>query len=136
LSLVGEDGLVAVHDGVRPLVSNETIDRCFKMAMKTGNAIPACDIYETLRQLGSAGSSTIDRGLVKSVQTPQVFHIKILKQAFLQVKADQFTDEASMVESLGYKINMVEGNRENIKITDPYDLKIAEFLLGVQKRLS
>jgi 2-C-methyl-D-erythritol 4-phosphate cytidylyltransferase len=59
-----------------------------------------------------------------------------LKQAFLQVKADQFTDEASMVESLGYKINMVEGNRENIKITDPYDLKIAEFLLGVQKRLS
>jgi 2-C-methyl-D-erythritol 4-phosphate cytidylyltransferase len=133
LSLVGDDGLVALHDAVRPLVSIETIDRCFKVAKEKGNAIPVCDIYETLRQVVSGGSVTIDRRLIKSVQTPQVFQVKILKQAFLQVGDGSFTDEASMVESLGYKINMVEGNRENIKITDPYDLKIAEYFLLSQK---
>jgi 2-C-methyl-D-erythritol 4-phosphate cytidylyltransferase len=132
LSMVGNDGIVAVHDGVRPLVSHETIDRCFKMAIEKGNAIPVCNIYETLRQIDSTGSFTIDRSQIKSVQTPQVFHVKILKQAFREVKVESFTDEASMVESLGYKINMVEGNRENIKITDAYDLKIAEYFLSTQ----
>jgi 2-C-methyl-D-erythritol 4-phosphate cytidylyltransferase len=135
LSQIEGDGLVAVHDGVRPLVSHETIDRCFKMAKEKGNAVPVNDIYETLRQLDSSGSVTIDRNTVKSVQTPQVFQIKILQEAFLKVKSEQYTDEASMVESLGYKINLVEGNRENIKITDPFDLKIAEYLLTDPKRL-
>jgi len=129
MALVGDDGLVAVHDAVRPLVSHETIDRCFKMAMEKGNAVPVCNIYETLRKVSPGGSITIDRSVIKSVQTPQVFQVKILKQAFLEVKDDSFTDEASMVESIGYNINLVEGNRENIKITDPYDLKIAEFIL-------
>jgi 2-C-methyl-D-erythritol 4-phosphate cytidylyltransferase len=136
LSLIGDEGLVAIHDGVRPLVSYETIDRCFKMAEERGNAVPVCDIYETLRQISSDGSITIDRNLVKSVQTPQIFHVKVLKDAFLHYQADQFTDEASMVESLGYSINMVQGNRENIKITDLYDLKIAEFLLDSNQSLS
>jgi 2-C-methyl-D-erythritol 4-phosphate cytidylyltransferase len=129
LSLIIDEGLVAVHDAVRPLVSHETIDRCFTMAKEMGNAIPVCNVYETLRQLNSSGSTTIDRNIIRSVQTPQIFQVKMLKEAFLKVKDDSFTDEASMVESLGYKINMVDGNRENIKITDPYDLKIAKFLL-------
>jgi len=129
MSLVGDEGIVAIHDAVRPLVSKETITNCFKIAAEKGNAIPVGDIFETLRMITSTGSETIDRNLVKSVQTPQVFDVKILKDAFLKSKENSFTDEASMLESLGYKINMVEGNRENIKITDPLDLKIAEFLL-------
>ncbi len=129
LSLIHEEGLVAVHDAVRPLVSAQTIDRCFRMASEKGNAVPVGEIFETLRQLNNSGSVTIDRSLVKSVQTPQVFQVSILKKAFLSINNESFTDEASMVESLGYQINMVQGNRENIKITDPYDLKIAEFLL-------
>jgi 2-C-methyl-D-erythritol 4-phosphate cytidylyltransferase len=136
LSLVAEDGLVAIHDAVRPLVSHETIDRCFKTALALGNAIPVCDIYESLRQIAPDGSVAINRNLIKSVQTPQVFQAKILKDAFLRAKSDSFTDEASVVESLGYKINLVEGNRENIKITDPFDLKIAGYLLDLQHPLS
>lgn len=128
LSIIADDGLVAIHDAVRPLVSRETIDRCFKMALEKGNAIPVCDIYETLRQVSDNGSATIDRNSIKSVQTPQVFQAKILKRAFSQNNLKSFTDEASMVESIGYKINLVEGNRENIKITDPYDLKLADYL--------
>jgi 2-C-methyl-D-erythritol 4-phosphate cytidylyltransferase len=134
LSLITDEGLVAVHDAVRPLVSNDTIKRCFKMAEEKGNAIPVCNVYETLRQLNSSGSATIDRSIIRSVQTPQIFQVKMLKEAFLKIKDDSFTDEASMVESLGYKINMADGNRENIKITDPYDLKIAEFLLQVHQK--
>jgi 2-C-methyl-D-erythritol 4-phosphate cytidylyltransferase len=129
MSMVGDDGLVAVHDAVRPLVSRATIDRCFNVASEKGNAVPVGEIYETLRQLNSSGSVTIDRNFIRSVQTPQVFQVNIIKKAFDKVNNYSYTDEASMIESLGYPINMVEGNRENIKITDPYDLKIAEFLL-------
>jgi 2-C-methyl-D-erythritol 4-phosphate cytidylyltransferase len=133
ISEVGNEGLVAVHDAVRPLVSIETIGRCFKMASEKGNAVPVGNIYETVRQLDDSGSKTIDRNLIRSVQTPQVFQVSILKKAFHTIQNDSFTDEASMIESLGYHINLVEGNRENIKITDPYDLKIAEFLLQAKE---
>lgn len=130
LSLTGNEGLVAIHDAVRPLVDHATIDRCFKMAEEKGNAIPVGEIYETIRQVNSSGSVTVDRSKLLSVQTPQVFLCSVLRDAFLKTKGKSYTDEASMIEDLGYTINLVEGNRENIKITDPYDLKIAGFLLA------
>lgn len=129
LELVNEASLVAVHDGVRPLVSSETIERCFAAASKHGAAIPVVDMVESIRQLAGDGSIAVDRGAYKIVQTPQVFDAKLLREAYDQEFSTLFTDDASVVEAFGAKIQLVEGNRENIKITTAMDLKIAEALL-------
>jgi 2-C-methyl-D-erythritol 4-phosphate cytidylyltransferase len=121
--------LVAVHDGVRPLVSIVTIDRCFQSALKFGNAIPCIEIPETLRVLNDRGNEQVDRANFRLIQTPQVFESGILKKAYLQAYEKRFTDDAGVVESLGYAINLVEGNPENIKITYQKDLLIASSLL-------
>ena len=131
---VPPESMVAVHDGVRPLVSHATLQRCMDTAMEKGNAIPVWEIYESLRAMEEGTSRAIDRNRIRVVQTPQVFHASLLKRAFEQQGTEDFTDEASMVEKLGIKINLVEGNRENIKITDAFDLKLAEYL--IQERSS
>jgi 2-C-methyl-D-erythritol 4-phosphate cytidylyltransferase len=129
LEFVGTPGLVAIHDGVRPLVKLETIKRCFETAEKYGNAIPVISPADSLRQTTSKGSKPISRLDVKMVQTPQVFDAELIKKAYKQPYETAFTDDASVLEKTGVKIHMVEGNRENIKITNPEDLFIAQTLL-------
>ena len=123
-------GLVAIHDGVRPFVSADVIGRCFDKARNSGAAIPTIPVIDTLRQVNIKNSDTVtvDRSLFRAVQTPQVFDITLACRAFSQSYRDSFTDDASVIENLGVKISMVEGNRENIKLTTPFDLKIAEVL--------
>ena len=129
LNAVQSPALVAVHDGVRPLVTGETINRCFEVAEKTGNAIPVVDLVDSIRQTTENGSNSVDRKDFKLVQTPQVFDAELLKNAYKQDFSELFTDDASVVENLGVNINLVEGNRENIKITTSFDLILAEVLL-------
>lgn len=127
-ALVG-DGLVAIHDGVRPLVSQATIARCFKGAEEFGAAIPTIDLVESLRYVDAFGNKSVDRSAYQLVQTPQVFELKLLKDAYNQEFSPLFTDDASVVEAYGNTIHLVEGNRENIKITTAFDLQLAAFLM-------
>ena len=128
LALVEEDGLVGVHDGVRPFVSQEVITRCYEEAVSLKAVIPVIGVVETVRHLIGEGSETVPRDQYKLVQTPQVFDVALLRRAYQQEYTDLFTDDASVVEALGEKVYLVEGNRENIKLTTPFDLKLAELL--------
>ncbi len=122
--------LIGVHDGVRPFVSHEVIRSCYAAAEAHGAAIPVIDVVETVRLLTPDGSSvTVPRNDYKLVQTPQVFSAPLLRNAYSQQFTEAFTDDASVVEAYGHGITLVEGNRENIKITTPYDLKVADALL-------
>ncbi len=125
----GENMLIAVHDGVRPLVSLETIRRCFKKAEISGNAIPVIDIPESVRKVEKGGNIPVDRSHYKLIQTPQIFNSDVLLKSYKQEYKSYFTDDASVVESIGVSINLVPGNKENIKITTPSDLVIAESYL-------
>ncbi|MBO4564107.1 MAG: 2-C-methyl-D-erythritol 4-phosphate cytidylyltransferase [Bacteroidaceae bacterium] len=118
-----EAALVGVHDGVRPYVAIDVIRRCYEAAATKGAAIPVTDVFETLRHLTpDGGSQTVPRGEYRLVQTPQVFQTDLLRKAYEQEFTSSFTDDASVVEALGYTITLVEGNRENIKITTKADL--------------
>ncbi|MDR3653998.1 MAG: 2-C-methyl-D-erythritol 4-phosphate cytidylyltransferase [Paludibacter sp.] len=128
LKAVTIPSLVAIHDGVRPLVSVETIARCFDEAERHNAAIPVVDLVDSIRQITENGSQSVDRNAFKLVQTPQVFDSEILKRAYEQDFLALFTDDASVVEAIGETIHLVEGNRENIKITTEFDLRIAETL--------
>jgi len=128
LKFVCGTGLVAIHDGVRPLVSTETIRRCFETAEKYGNAIPVISPADSLRMETDQGSIPVNRQFIKQVQTPQVFNIDLIKKAYLQEFCPDFTDDSTVVEKTGERIILVEGNRENIKITNPVDLLIASTL--------
>ena len=131
LALVPDEaeGVVGVHDGVRPFPSIEVIRNCYETARTKKAVIPVIPVVETVRHLEGEKSVTVPRGDYRLVQTPQTFDIQLLKAANRQPYNDGFTDDASVVESYGFEITLVEGNRENIKITTPYDLKIAEVLL-------
>ena len=129
LSLIPDDarGVVGVHDGVRPFVSPETIRRCFEAAEEFGAVVPVVPVVETVRQVLADGNSmTVDRNAYRLVQTPQTFDIQLLKKAYGQPFDPFFTDDASVVEAMGHPIKLVEGNNENIKLTNPADLKLAE----------
>lgn len=125
-----DGGLTGVHDGVRPFVSVDTIRRCYQSAEKYGAVIPVMPSVESLRQTdGSGGSHAVDRSAFCLVQTPQVFHTDVLKASYKRPFRSFYTDDASVVEAAGHGITLVEGNRENIKLTTPFDLKVAEALL-------
>ncbi len=130
LALVPDDaeGVVGVHDGVRPFPNIEVIRNCFETARTAKAVIPVIPVVETVRHLEGKTSVTVPRGDYRLVQTPQTFDIQLLKAANRQPYNDGFTDDASVVESYGHEITLVEGNRENIKITTPYDLKVAKVL--------
>lgn len=133
LALIPDDaeGVVGVHDGVRPFPSMEVIRNCYETARTAKAVIPVTPVVETLRLLSAPSSSrTVPRDDYRLVQTPQTFDIQLLKAANRQPYCDGFTDDASVVESYGHAITLVDGNRENIKLTTPYDLKLAEILLG------
>ena len=129
LALIPDDveGVVGVHDGVRPFVSVDVIRRCYETARTAKAVIPVVPVVETLRHIPS--QKNVMRSDYCLVQTPQVFDIQLLKAANRQPYRDTFTDDASVVESYGHPVTMVEGNRENVKITTPFDLKIAETLI-------
>ena len=130
LACINEEGLVAVHDGVRPFVHCDTIDRCFAAAQESGAAVPVVEVVDSLRKVEDEESKAVSRRDYRIVQTPQVFDISLLKEAYKQPYTVDFTDDASVVEAYGRKISLVEGNRENIKITSPFDLVIAEAFLN------
>ena len=138
------DAVVGVHDGVRPFVSVEVLTRCYALAEEKRAVIPVIPVVETVRKLvGEEGSTingqrlmtnnqssvTVPRDEYRLVQTPQVFEVSLLKQAYLQPYTETFTDDASVVEAIGHPVWLTEGNRENIKLTTPFDLKFAEFLI-------
>ena len=139
LALVPDDaqGVVGVHDGVRPFPSVEVIRNCYETARTAKAVIPVIPVVETVRHLDNAqctmhnaqSSHTVPRDEYRLVQTPQTFDIQLLKAANRQPYNDGFTDDASVVESYGHAITLVEGNRENIKITTPYDITVAEALI-------
>jgi len=129
ISAIEEKSVVAIHDAVRPLVSTELIDSCFKQATLHGNVIAAVQSSDSVRVLKNNKTSALKRDEIYLVQTPQVFDLEILRKAYEQDFANHFTDDASVVESIGHDINIVEGDRNNIKITYPIDLALAELLL-------
>ncbi|MFC2104059.1 2-C-methyl-D-erythritol 4-phosphate cytidylyltransferase [Bacteroidota bacterium] len=128
LEKISSDGIVAIHDAVRPLVSQSTIEQVFEIATINGNAVPYIDVIDSIRIVESNANHPVDRNKYKLIQTPQAFDCRIIKKAYKQEWDSTFTDDASVVEKLGVKINLVPGNQENIKITSQLDLKIAEAL--------
>jgi 2-C-methyl-D-erythritol 4-phosphate cytidylyltransferase len=128
---VQKDSLTGIHDGVRPLVSLSVIANCYEQAELHGSAIPCIGVTETVRQVDKMGSRLVNRESLKLIQTPQVFQYDILENSLQQDYSEEFTDDATVVEAAGYTVNLTNGNPENIKITTPADLKIAEFYLGL-----
>lgn len=129
LELITSDGIVFVHDGVRPLVSKQTLQNCFETAAEKGNALPVIQVSESVRVVKGLENRAVDRSKYFLVQTPQTFQTGLIQKAYRQAKSDNFTDDASILESMGETIHLVEGNRENIKITFPEDLIFADILL-------
>jgi len=126
ITKIEENSITAVHDAVRPLVSLNTIVRCFKKAEECGNAVPFININESIREINGTLNKIAIRDNFVLIQTPQVFMSDILIKAYKQEFSENFTDDASVAENIGQNINLIEGNYENIKITKPLDLKIAE----------
>jgi 2-C-methyl-D-erythritol 4-phosphate cytidylyltransferase len=129
LRLIPDKSLVAIHDGVRPMVSRDTIQRVFDKADKLGNAVPVIKLSDSLRKIEDTLSYPLKRQDYRLVQTPQCFRCELLKKAYEQDYREEFTDDATVLEATGEKIYLVDGNIENIKITRPADLQIAETFL-------
>jgi len=129
LKAVKNAGLVAVHDGVRPLVSAELIARCFAAAEEYGAAIPVVPVSSSVRKVEEGGSRAVDRSLLRIVQTPQCFQVELLRKAFELPYDPAFTDEATLAERLGAAVHLVDGEERNIKVTTPLDLRLAEVSL-------
>ncbi len=129
LSLVEEEAIIFVHDGVRCLVSKDLIRKCYEAAVAAGSAIPVVPVKDSMRQLKNDDSEPVDRNTMVMVQTPQTFHSKILLPAFAIDYKERFTDEASVVEAFGLKVYLIPGDENNIKITRPVDFLLAEKLL-------
>ncbi len=129
LSKIPTGSLVAIHDGVRPLLSNALIRTCFDTAAIMGNAVPVTELSDSIREIQGENNKSADRQRFRLVQTPQVFHSDLLIDAFRQDYDPKFTDEAALIETAGHKIHMVKGQPENIKITTSLDLYIASAIL-------
>ena len=128
-----QEGLVAIHDGVRPFVSEKVIQSSFEQAAKSGSAIPVVPLKDSLRKVDAEGKSTFqERKDYRLVQTPQTFQVVQLMQAFAVEELDIFTDDATVYEQQGWAITLIEGNAENIKLTTPEDLAYAEFLMAAR----
>lgn len=126
------EAIVAVHDGVRPFVSQETILKGYEIAEHDGTAVPYVDITDSLRAIEGAGNVTVERDKYKTVQTPQCFKLSLLRKAYNNLNLPAFTDDAALVERLDVPIILYKGNLENIKITEPFDLLVAEAILKVK----
>ncbi len=129
LELIPDEGIVFIHDGVRPLVSEKTIENCFETALDKGNALPVIQVSESVRMVEGLENFPVDRSKYFLVQTPQTFKTQLIKKAYRLANSNSFTDDATVLESLGETIHLVDGNRENIKITFPEDLVYAKIFL-------
>jgi 2-C-methyl-D-erythritol 4-phosphate cytidylyltransferase len=132
LKQVTDDSVVFVHDGVRPLVSVDLIRRCYDAAIEKGSAIPAIEVKDSMRMIENGNSRAVDREQLRIIQTPQTFLSENLLPAFKQEYDPLFTDEATVVEAYGVKVHLTEGQRNNIKVTTPEDMVIAEALLNMK----
>jgi 2-C-methyl-D-erythritol 4-phosphate cytidylyltransferase len=132
LSLIEEESIVFIHDGVRCLVTKELLIRCYNKALETGSAIPVSACRDSLRLITEDGHVVLDRSAVRLVQTPQTFHSKLILPAYAIDYKDRFTDEATVAEAFGIEVTLVEGDPENIKITTPLDLTVAESILQLR----
>ncbi|MGN7721160.1 2-C-methyl-D-erythritol 4-phosphate cytidylyltransferase [Chitinophaga sp. 22620] len=130
LDVIRQSAVIFVHDGVRPLLSPSLIRRCYEGALAKGNAIPAVEMKDSLREVDDEGNMAVDRSRFRIIQTPQTFLSEVLQPAFTQPYDPLFTDEASVVERAGEEIHLVEGEEQNIKITRPVDLAIANAFLS------
>ena len=131
LSLVGEDGFVAVHDAARPVIDAAFIQKLYLTAEKHGSAIPAVHLNDTIRAIEGDSSRQLDRSFLRAIQTPQVFKVSELKRAFEQPFQPLFTDDASVMQSAGFKVHLTEGKPGNIKITHQHDIALAEVLMNL-----
>ncbi len=136
LKLIPTNCLVAIHDGVRPLVSLETISRVFQFAEKFGNAIPVVGVNDSVRIREQASSHPLPREHIRLVQTPQCFHSDLIREAYNCNYHETFTDDASVLESAGERLFLTDGNYENIKVTTPADFVVAEAFLRHLSRKS
>jgi 2-C-methyl-D-erythritol 4-phosphate cytidylyltransferase len=127
------EGVVGIHDSARPLVSQQTIANCYETAQLKGNAIPCVAVNDSLRKISNNINNSVNRNEYKVVQTPQCFLVSKIKKAFEQDYNPSFTDDATVLESTGEKIILVEGNDENFKITSPSDLLVAGVLISKQE---
>ncbi len=130
LKQVQNNGIVFVHDGARPLISKELILRCYSAAVESGSAVPVIPVAESMRRVTPGGSEPLNREDLRIIQTPQTFRTELILPAFQQPYDPSFTDEATVLESFGTAINLVDGMYNNIKVTTPNDLAIAEALLN------
>lgn len=129
LANIPNESLVLIHDSARPFPSKETISNVISICEIKGNAIPSINVTDTIREVTEALNLVVDRKRLKAIQTPQGFQTSLIKNAYNQSYNELFTDDANVLESTGYKINLVSGNVENIKITTPNDFVIAKALV-------
>lgn len=125
-----KDGIIFIHDGVRPLISRDLLERCYQQAVQQGSAVPVIKVTDSIRQWDGMKFAAIDREQLRSVQTPQTFSAALIHKAFEQEYHESFTDEATVVEKSGNPVHLIEGLKENIKITTPEDLLVAETWLN------
>jgi 2-C-methyl-D-erythritol 4-phosphate cytidylyltransferase len=130
LNAISGNGIVFIHDAARPLLSQEVIQRCFECTLDNGNAVPAVPVVDSIRMIDNEGNTKpLNRDNVKVIQTPQTFRTDIIIPAFNQPYNSSFTDEATVAEATGIKIHLVDGDVDNIKITNPADLVLADIIL-------
>ncbi len=135
LSLIEKgNAIIFVHDGVRCLLTTRLIKECYQAALALGSAVPAVTCADSLRMITHTGNKILDRKKIRLVQTPQTFHSSILIPAYAVDYKDSFTDEATVVEAFGLRVNLVEGETNNIKITTPADLHMAECIENIKTR--
>lgn len=130
LNNIPNQGIVAIHDGVRPFITESIIKQSFELAHKHGNAIAAVPLKDSIREVSVESNKALDRSMYQLIQTPQTFDIALIKKAYQKNESPLFTDDASVLESDGYSIHLFEGSNTNIKITTPEDLVIAEALIN------
>jgi 2-C-methyl-D-erythritol 4-phosphate cytidylyltransferase len=125
-----EEALVGIHDGVRPLISENLVNLAFQLAEEKGSAVPFIDLTDSIRFVDNEVNKSVDRDRYKLIQTPQCFSLSVLKQVYFTEQIHSFTDDAALVEEIGCTINLFKGSEENIKITTPLDMAIAETILS------
>jgi 2-C-methyl-D-erythritol 4-phosphate cytidylyltransferase len=133
LQLITEESIVFVHDGVRCLLTTDLIHRCYEAAIEFGSAVPVIDSKDSVRMITEDGNEALERSKIKLVQTPQTFHSKIILPAYKIDYKDKYTDEATVAEAFGMKVHLVDGEEDNIKITRPVDLTVAEGMINPEK---
>ncbi len=130
LSAIPDEGVVAVHDGVRPLVTADIISRSYEIARSTGAAVASVALKESIREVAGNTSTALERSRFRIMQTPQTFKTSLLKRAYQTAEKPEFTDDASVAEYAGHAVTLFEGSFENLKITTPVDLVVAEAILA------